>query len=101
MLRVVITTKKTLCNRVPPPPGVRSDLEIMQGLAARTGLEHELAGTAADHDPAQRRDVAVMAKVGGFFAGRSANVLLRGAVTDMGESGALYGERVRLVATEP
>jgi anaerobic selenocysteine-containing dehydrogenase len=31
---------------VPPPAGVRSDLEIMQGLAARTGLAGELAGTA-------------------------------------------------------
>ena len=31
---------------VPPPPGVRSDLEIMQGLAARVGLGDLLAGTA-------------------------------------------------------
>ncbi len=31
---------------VPPPPGVRSDLEIMQGLAKRVGLGDLLAGTA-------------------------------------------------------
>jgi anaerobic selenocysteine-containing dehydrogenase len=31
---------------VPPPPGVRSDLEIMQGLAARVGLADEMAGDA-------------------------------------------------------
>ena len=31
---------------VPPPPGVRSDLEIMQGLAARIGLGDLLAGSA-------------------------------------------------------
>jgi anaerobic selenocysteine-containing dehydrogenase len=31
-----------------PPEGVRSDLEIMQGLAARVGLAHELAGTARE-----------------------------------------------------
>ena len=31
---------------IPPPPGVRSDLQIMQGLAARTGLGDLLAGTA-------------------------------------------------------
>ncbi len=30
---------------VPPPDGVRSDLEIMQGLAARVGLGDVLAGT--------------------------------------------------------
>src|SRR4029079_8110246 len=29
---------------VPPPPGARSDLEIMQGLAARVGLAADLAG---------------------------------------------------------
>ena len=33
---------------VPRPDGVRSDLEIMQGLAARTGLEEELRGTARE-----------------------------------------------------
>ena len=31
---------------VPPPPGVKSDLEIIQGLAARVGLGKLLAGTA-------------------------------------------------------
>ena len=33
---------------VPPPDGVRSDLEIMQGLAARLGLGERLAGDARD-----------------------------------------------------
>jgi anaerobic selenocysteine-containing dehydrogenase len=33
---------------VPPPEGVRSDLEIMQSLAARVGLEHELSGSARE-----------------------------------------------------
>jgi anaerobic selenocysteine-containing dehydrogenase len=31
---------------VPPPPGVRSDLDIIQGLATRTGLGEALAGDA-------------------------------------------------------
>jgi anaerobic selenocysteine-containing dehydrogenase len=31
-----------------PPEGVRSDLEILQGLALRTGLEHVMAGSARD-----------------------------------------------------
>lgn len=33
---------------VEPPKGVRSDLEIMQGLAARTGLQDILAGSALE-----------------------------------------------------
>jgi anaerobic selenocysteine-containing dehydrogenase len=33
---------------VAPPAGARSDLEIMQGLAARTGLADRLAGTARE-----------------------------------------------------
>ena len=33
---------------IPPPPGVRTDLEIIQALAARLGLAHELAGSARD-----------------------------------------------------
>ncbi|MFO0579574.1 MAG: molybdopterin-dependent oxidoreductase [Polyangia bacterium] len=33
---------------VPPPPGVKSDLEIVQGLAERVGLGDVLAGSARD-----------------------------------------------------
>lgn len=33
---------------VEPPPGVKSDLEILQGLAARVGLSRQMAGTARD-----------------------------------------------------
>lgn len=33
---------------VPPPPGVKSDLEIVQGLAARVGLADVVAGSARD-----------------------------------------------------
>lgn len=33
---------------VQPPPGVRSDLQIMQALAARTGLADVMAGSARD-----------------------------------------------------
>ena len=49
------------------------------------------------HDPRQRRDVALTSKGGHFDAGRSANALLRARLTDFGEGGALYDERVRLV----
>jgi anaerobic selenocysteine-containing dehydrogenase len=33
---------------VPPPPGVKTDLEIIQALAERVGLGRELAGSARD-----------------------------------------------------
>jgi anaerobic selenocysteine-containing dehydrogenase len=33
---------------VPPPPGVKSDLEIIQGLAERVGLAEAVAGSARD-----------------------------------------------------
>lgn len=33
---------------VPPPPGVKSDLEIIQGLASRLGLADVVAGSARD-----------------------------------------------------
>ncbi|MGH7150982.1 MAG: molybdopterin-containing oxidoreductase family protein [Planctomycetota bacterium] len=33
---------------VPPPPGVRTDLEILQGLASRVGLAEAMEGSARD-----------------------------------------------------
>jgi len=48
------------------------------------------------HDPAQRRDVAILPKGGHFRDGRCANALIRARITDLGEGGALYDERVRL-----
>ncbi len=50
------------------------------------------------HDPAQRRDVAIIPKGGHLKDGRCANALIRARTTDIGEGGALYDERVRLVA---
>ncbi len=49
------------------------------------------------HDARQRRDVALMPKGGHLRDGRCANALVRAATTDLGEGGALYDERVRLV----
>jgi anaerobic selenocysteine-containing dehydrogenase len=49
------------------------------------------------HDPAQRRDVALVPKGGHLRDGRCANALIRAATTDQGEGGALYDETVRLV----
>jgi hypothetical protein len=49
------------------------------------------------HDSRQRRDVVLTPKGGHLHAGRCANALLRARTTDIGEGGALYDERVRIV----
>lgn len=49
------------------------------------------------HDAAQRRDVALVAKGGGFRAGRCANALIGARLTDHGEGAGLHDELVRLV----
>ncbi|MCA9624076.1 MAG: molybdopterin-dependent oxidoreductase [Myxococcales bacterium] len=48
------------------------------------------------HDPKQRRDVALIPKGGHLRDGAAANALTRARLTDLGEGGALYDERVRL-----
>lgn len=53
------------------------------------------------HDPRQRRDVAIVPKGGHLRDGRCANALIRAATTDLGEGGALYDERVRIVPLAP
>jgi hypothetical protein len=50
------------------------------------------------HDAAQRRDVAIAPKGGHLRDGRCANALIRARLTDIGEGGALYEERVRISA---
>jgi len=49
------------------------------------------------HDARQRRDVALVPKGGHFRDGSAANAITRARLTDLGEGGALYDERVRLV----
>jgi anaerobic selenocysteine-containing dehydrogenase len=49
------------------------------------------------HDPLQRRDVVLTPKGGHLRDGRCANALLTARTTDLGEGGALYDERVRIV----
>lgn len=49
------------------------------------------------HDSRQRRDVILLPKGGHLRDGRCANAIIRAALTDIGEGGALYDERVRLV----
>ncbi len=53
------------------------------------------------HDPRQRRDVVIAPKGGHYRDGCSANTITRAQLTDIGEGGALYDERVKLVPLEP
>ncbi|WP_044965047.1 molybdopterin-containing oxidoreductase family protein [Sorangium cellulosum] len=53
------------------------------------------------HDPAQRRDVALLPKGGHLQDGRCANALITARTTDIGEGGALYEERVRVEPIDP
>jgi len=50
-------------------------------------------------DPRQRTDVAIVPKGGHLSTGHCANALIRAAITDIGEGGALYDEDVRLTAS--
>lgn len=52
-------------------------------------------------DANQRTDVALVPKGGAYLEGKSANALVRPAITDIGEGGALYDEGVRLLKANP
>ena len=84
-----------------------------QGLAELTvhpdsanGIPHGGTGVLASvigkmqvrvlHDPAQRKDVAIVPKGGHLRDGRCANALTEAALTDLGEGGALYDQPVKL-----
>ena len=68
--------------------------------ATMTDAGHRLAAgdrVELHYDAKQRRDVALIPKGGHWRDGRCANALLRARTTDLGEGGALYDERVRIV----
>lgn len=75
--------------------------DAARGLAngARARLESVIGAieVRVRHDPAQRRDVAIVPKGGRFGAGKCANALIRARLTDHGEGAALCDELVRLV----
>lgn len=52
------------------------------------------------HDVRQRQDIVLMPKGGHWHAGRCGNSLVRAAITDIGEGGALYDEPVRIVVAD-
>ncbi|MEZ4310299.1 MAG: molybdopterin-dependent oxidoreductase [Polyangiaceae bacterium] len=52
------------------------------------------------HDPRQRKDIALAPKGGHFDEGRAANALVTARLTDFGEGGAIYDDRVRILPLE-
>jgi anaerobic selenocysteine-containing dehydrogenase len=79
-------------------PSVATAVGVRDGELAR--LESEIGGmdVRIRTDPDQRSDVALVPKGGHLSTGHAANALIRAAVTDLGEGGALYDQPVRLVA---
>jgi anaerobic selenocysteine-containing dehydrogenase len=73
---------------------------IRDGARARLESRSGQMEVVVRHDAAQREDVALVPKGGHLSAGRCANTLIRPRLTDGGEGGALYDERVRLVPAD-
>lgn len=71
---------------------------VAHGGTARLVGERGAMTVTVRHDPAQRRDVVLVAKGGHLQDGRCANALIPAQLTDLGEGGALYDSRVRLEA---
>ncbi len=83
------------------PPEVTVHPGAAQGVAdgGLCRVESPLGAIVARlrHDPLQRRDVVLAAKGGHLRDGGCFNALVRARTTDLGEGGALYDERVRIV----
>lgn len=96
-------SQSSLWSREPQGPAVvtvhpDAAAGIADGELARLESRVSSMTVRVRYDDKQRRDVALVPKGGHLRDGRCANVLVRAAITDLGEGGALYDERVRLVA---
>jgi anaerobic selenocysteine-containing dehydrogenase len=69
---------------------------IADGALVHIESRHSALLARVHHDGKQRPDVALVPKGGHLRDGRCANTLIAGAITDLGEGGALYDERVRV-----
>lgn len=106
LLLTSVSTPKSQSSQWARPPELPLEVTVhpdsAAGLAdgALARLESRLGAidVRVRHDARQRRDVALMPKGGSFAAGAAANALIRAALTDLGEGGALYDEPVRLRA---
>ncbi len=108
LLLLSLSTEKSQSSqwtRTPSGPAVLSvHPDAAPGLAEGTlvRVESRLGSLQAtlQYDRSQRPDVALMPKGGHLRAGRCANALIGAATTDLGEGGALYDERVRIVSVD-
>lgn len=100
LLLMALSTDKSQSSQQVEPlrglPPVTVHPEVAPAGPARLRSEIGVLDVEVRHDPRQRRDVALMAKGGGYAAGHCANRLIRARITDLGEGGALYDEWVRI-----
>lgn len=108
VLLSVSTEKAQASQWTRPLPGelvVTVHPDAANGLPDGAPARLESAVSALDvivrHDPAQRRDVALVAKGGGFRAGKCANALIGARLTDHGEGAGLHDELVRITVRQP
>jgi anaerobic selenocysteine-containing dehydrogenase len=104
MYLVAVSTERSQSSQWPILPD--GPAEVVVHPDAASGIEDGGLGRLVSalgalqvkvkHDPKQRRDIALMAKGGHVSAGRCANAITRARLTDLGDGGALYEERVRL-----
>ncbi len=100
-----VSTPKSQASQWAAPLGELAEVTVHPDSAAgapdggRARLESAMGAleVRVRHDAAQRRDVALLPKGGHYDAGHSANALIAAELTDGGEGGALYDQRVRLV----
>ncbi|WP_437310733.1 molybdopterin-containing oxidoreductase family protein [Sorangium sp. So ce388] len=104
LLLMALSTEKSQCSqwarpqRGPAVVTVHPDAAggVADGELCRIASRVGAMTVRLRHDPAQRRDVALIPKGGHLRDGRCANALIRARTTDIGEGGALYEERVRV-----
>ncbi|HEY0714936.1 MAG TPA: molybdopterin-dependent oxidoreductase [Polyangia bacterium] len=92
-------------RKTPGPPVITvhpdSAAGVADGAPGRLISARGALTVVIQHDPAQRRDVALGAKGGHTRDGQNLNALIAARTTDIGEGGALYDERVRIEPAPP
>lgn len=104
LLLMALSTERSQSSQWARPPKGLAELTVHPDAAAGipdggTGLLQSAIAAmqvVVRHDPAQRRDVALIAKGGHLRSGQCANALVAATTTDLGEGGALYDQPVCL-----
>lgn len=100
-----MSTPKSQCSQWANAPELPLPLTVHPSAAAGYAagevaeIESVLGRIAVriEHDPEQRRDIALLPKGGPRTGNACGNLLIRARTTDLGEGGALYEECVRIV----